>query len=131
MDDPYKFIRDLLINDAGVVNLIPPGNIRILDIPETMKAKTPYIRLTVLDTPDLEFGDGDIRAAGVYYQIDIWQTNGLLTLGNNIKKLLKQNDIRFVDSLEPHTEKVADNVMVYRDARRYFYAYELKENEIY
>ncbi|KAA1039120.1 hypothetical protein ERX35_007850 [Macrococcus equipercicus] len=131
MDDPYKFLRDIIISDPSIIGIIPANNIRIADIPETMKSKPPYIRLSLLDTPDLEFGDGEIMAAGLFFQIDIWQTNGLLTVGNKIKRLLKEHGFGFVDRLEQHTEKVADNVTLYRDAARYFYAYELSEEEIY
>lgn len=131
MDDPYKFIRDIIVSNSEIVKMIPSANVRNVDIPETLKSSPPYIRITLLDAPDLSFGDGEIRAAGYYFQVDIWQKTGLLTLGNNVKKLLKQNDFSCVDFLEAHTEKVSDNVTLYRDARRYFYAYELKEEEIY
>ncbi|MGK0575508.1 hypothetical protein [Macrococcus capreoli] len=131
MDDPYKFIRDIIVNNDEVIKIIPSNNIRNIDIPENMKSNPPYIRITLLDAPDLSFGDGEIRASGFYYQIDIWQKTGLLTLGNKIKKLLKDNGFSCVDFLEAHTENISDNVTLYRDARRYFYAYELNENEIY
>ncbi|WP_414055193.1 hypothetical protein [Macrococcus equi] len=131
IDDPYKFIRDILIKSPEVTNLVPASNIKNLVIPEELKAKPPYIRISVLRTPDVEFGDGEIHASGIHFQIDIWQQNGLMTTGNIIKKLLKNHGINYTDSLEPHIEKITDYVSLYRDARRYYYAYELDEKDIY
>ncbi|MFC6292517.1 hypothetical protein BHU61_06755 [Macrococcus epidermidis] len=131
IDDPYKFIRDILIKSPDVTKLVPASNIKNLVIPEELKTKPPYIRISVIGTPDVEFGDGEIHASGIHFQIDIWQQNGLMTTGNIIKRLLKANGINFVDSLEPHTERITDYVSLYRDARRYYYAYELDEKDIY
>ncbi len=131
MDDPYKFIRDILVNSPEITKVIPASNIKNFSIPTTLITQPPYIRITVIDVSDEEFGDGQILAGGLKIQIDIWQNNGLLTVGNKIKKLFKEKDIYCVDVLEPHAEKINDSLTLFRDGRRYFYAYELEENEIY
>lgn len=131
IDDPYKLVRDILINSTEVTSVIPSSNIKNATIPEALLLNPPYIRITITDIRDENFGDGQIYAGGIYVQIDIWQKSGLLTVGNKIKKLLKAHGFGFVDMMEPGTEKINDNVTLFRDARRYFYAYELNENERY
>lgn len=130
-DDPYKFVRDILVNSTEVTQIIPAKNIRNLEIPDSLKTQAPYIRISIIEMTDIEFADGQIRAAGLHVQIDIWQPSPLMTVGNRIKKLLKEKGFGFTASLEPQTEKVTDYLTLYRDARRYFYAYELNENQIY
>lgn len=131
IDDPYKLVRDILVNSTEVTKVIPSSNIRNAEIPSNLITQPPYIRISVLDIPDVAYGDGQVYASGVYIQIDIWQKSGLFTMGNIISRLLKAKDFRFVDMMEPGTENVTDTLTLFRDSRRYFYTYQLNEKEIY
>ncbi|TDM47748.1 hypothetical protein ETI08_01035 [Macrococcoides goetzii] len=131
IDDPYKLVRDILVNSKEVTSVIPATNIKNATIPSNLLTSPPYIRISITDIRDENFADGQIYAGGLYVQIDIWQKDGLLTVGNKIKKLLKSHGFNFIDMMEPGTEKINDNVTLFRDARRYFYGYELNEDERY
>lgn len=131
IDDPWTLVRNILISSNDITKVIPTSNIRSKLIPDTLLTQPPYIRISVLDMEDVVFGDGQVRAGRILYQIDIWQKSPNLTLGNTIKKLLKNNGIYFVESREMDEEKINSTLSLHRDSRRYSYSYELEENEIY
>ena len=131
IDDPWKIIRDILVASPEVTKVIPTTNIRNKTISDTLLTQPPYIRINILDMEDVVFGDGQVRAGRILYQIDIWQKSPSLALGNTIKKLLKNNGIYFVESREMDEEKINSTLSLHRDSRRYSYSYELEENEIY
>lgn len=116
---PVKVVYDLLMNDAGITNLVNPDMIFTLDVSEDYQKveNAPIIRINEITDYQKDFASNKPFTLNISVQIDVWASNlgHLDRAREELDKLMSDNGwSQYSGALDKDPD-----IDLYRLARRY------------
>lgn len=87
-------IRELIINDKVVKDMIPAKNVRLHIVPEELHSNPPIIRISQLDMLPTEYADNEQLAWFYMFQIDVWHDESPFIIAQHINRIMKSINFR-------------------------------------